>query len=218
MSSCHGSTEDALQSINSSQNPFDSVLADLVVGWDPITGATTSAYEMVMGESMVNGDDRSRFWGAVGVLSLGWGNKLGKVDEFIDLYHGTNSAGAKSIIENGIDLAKGSGKVDFGRGFYTTTDYEQAVIRASKKSADNVGEVLHFRVKVSELKSLNNLYLNSGASWARFTRHNRLRGKMHEYDTVSGDMVGNVRNLLNGKDPRPFGQQTSFHSDKALEL
>lgn len=46
------------------------------------------------------------------------------------LYHGTYYSAAMDILNNGIDLSKGSSYADFGQGFYTTPNKEKAIQRA----------------------------------------------------------------------------------------
>ena len=56
------------------------------------------------------------------------------VDELPDIvYHGTMSVHKESLIA-GIDINKGYVSTDFGRGFYTTGNYEQAVSLAKSRT------------------------------------------------------------------------------------
>ena len=55
----------------------------------------------------------------------------------ITIYHGTDISSAKAICNsNGpkINIEKGSRTTDFGQGFYTTDDYDRAVIWAKRKA------------------------------------------------------------------------------------
>jgi hypothetical protein len=54
----------------------------------------------------------------------------------IRLYHGTTLPNADSIIAIGIDVARGRATTDFGRGFYTTTDEENARAWSRRRSRD----------------------------------------------------------------------------------
>ena len=54
----------------------------------------------------------------------------------IRLYHGTTSPSADSIIATRIDVARGRATTDFGRGFYTTTDEENARAWSRRRSRD----------------------------------------------------------------------------------
>jgi hypothetical protein len=103
--------------------------------------------------------------------------------------------------------------MDFGRGFYTTTD----AARAQAWAARHGGEVLTFRVPTAELENLNQLRFPSASSdWASFVAANRGGAPLHGFDTVSGPMLGNPRAFLNGAAPTAFGQQTSFHTSAAV--
>lgn len=137
-------------------------------------------------------------------------------DDLIRFYHGTTKSGASSIRSNGIDLSFSRTKTDFGRGFYTTTDRAQAQIWAAARD----GEVLEFSVSRQALAGLNGLDMGAKTqpSLFRFFRHNRLGGRMHSYDAVSGPMLGNPGSFLRGKPGRIVGQQTSFHTQDAIDL
>lgn len=50
-------------------------------------------------------------------------------DFFNQVYHGTISIHKESL-KNGIDINRGFDSVDFGKGFYTTTNYQQAKLFA----------------------------------------------------------------------------------------
>jgi len=80
--------------------------------------------------------------------------------------------------------------------------------------------VLEFRVPSKDLAELHGLDLATSTqrSVARFVRHNRLGGGMHEFDFVEGPMLANPGQFLRGRPPSFFGQQTSFHSSEALGL
>jgi len=58
-------------------------------------------------------------------------NLIGKLPDKV--YHGTISCYKKSL-STGIDLKKGDETVDFGKGFYTTTNYEQALSFAKRRA------------------------------------------------------------------------------------
>lgn len=137
-------------------------------------------------------------------------------DDLIRFYHGTEKSAASNIRSNGIDLSRSRANTDFGRGFYTTTDYAQA----QKWAARTGGEILEFSVSRQALARLNGLDMGAKTqpSLFRFFRHNRLGGRMHSYDVVSGPMLGNPHPFLRGKSARVFGQQTSFHTQDAIDL
>lgn len=132
--------------------------------------------------------------------------------EYTTLYHGTSSEAAAAIRANGIDLSYSRANLDFGKGFYTTTDYAQAQAWAARQG----GEVLTYRVPTADFENLNQLrFPSANADWESFVNANRSGAPLHSYDTVSGPMLGNPRSFLNGAAPTAFGQQTSFHTIEA---
>lgn len=156
-------------------------------------------------------------WGVKGFKQRGAG------DDFITFYHGTSKEGADSIRKIGIDIDTfAKPKKDFGKGFYTTTDYDQALKWASRKKGG--GEVLTFRVMKSDLNKLHSVELRNGSFATKlFVGHNRLGGRMHGFDTVSGPMLGNplfdsTTKWYKGFAPNWFGQQTTFHTTEAIEI
>ena len=50
-----------------------------------------------------------------------------------EVYHGTISSNLKSL-KKGINISKSNDKTDFGKGFYTTFNYEQALNFAHNKA------------------------------------------------------------------------------------
>lgn len=81
------------------------------------------------------------------------------------LWHGTLRSAAASIRAGGIDLGRGRDALDFGRGFYTTTNRGQAAEWARKKYAlltptmriVESPAVLRFRLRNEDLASLLSL-------------------------------------------------------------
>ena len=138
-------------------------------------------------------------------------------EAYITVYHGTSRNFAKNIRENGISLAYSRAKTDFGKGFYTTLDKAQATKWAAR--ASDGGEVIAYRVRIRDLESLDALNFSDAThSWARFVRHNRLGGRMHGHDIVSGPMLANPKSVVKRGQLRGFRQQVSWHSDGAIEL
>ena len=134
---------------------------------------------------------------------------------FTTLYHGTSSEAAAAIRANGIDLSFSRANLDFGKGFYTTTDLGQAQAWAARQG----GEVLTFNVPNSQLGQLSHLqFPGANGAWADFVGANRGGASLHGFDAVSGPMLGNPRAFMNGASPTAFGQQMSFHSDTAINL
>ncbi len=132
-------------------------------------------------------------------------------DDLITFYHGTKNP----WVGDGFDISRARAKVDFGKGFYTTTDPAQAAIWAGK-----TGVVLEFKVPRSALAGLNSLDMGlaTQSSLFRFFRHNRLGGRLHSYDTVSGTMLREVDDFLEGGARITSGQQTSWHTQESLDL
>jgi hypothetical protein len=127
----------------------------------------------------------------------------------IDLYHGTNKAGAANIRANGVNTAHSSRPMDFGNGFYTTLDAGQANDWATSRYGAN-GEVLHFRIPVSQLAALNSTTLSEGGVLGDLVRYFRNGGNENAFDMISGPMLGNVKPFMNGADPRWWGNQVVF--------
>jgi RHS repeat-associated protein len=100
------------------------------------------------------------------------------------LYHGTDPSGAASILTNGINIAAGNPQVDFGQGFYTTDNIEQARNRGN-------GAIVIFEVSVNELLSLRHLEFTSpDNAWATFVLYHRTTpGVNHNYDWVEGPVA-----------------------------
>ncbi len=151
-----------------------------------------------------------------GIPSVPTRSPGGGPDDSITFYHGTSTSGAANIRANGIDLSYSRAETDFGLGFYTTTSQSQA----QKWAARNGGEVLEFRVSRQAFEGLDelNLATKTQPSLFRFFRHNRLGGRLHSHDIVSGPMLGNPRQFLKGTGGRAFGQQTSFHTQDAIDI
>jgi len=132
-------------------------------------------------------------------------------------YHGTSREGAAGIRRSGIDLGRSRTKLDFGKGFYTTTNKAQAVRWADRRG----GEVLIFRAAKSALRRLSvKTFSQASPEWAAFVRAQRVSGAtMHGYDVVSGPMPkgpGFGAFLRGGALPQ-LGQQTSWHTLPAIE-
>ena len=129
--------------------------------------------------------------------------------------------------------------LDFGTGFYTTSDYEQAArwvgIRLARNPEAQKGFVSTFEFDKQALeKSGGTIKLFNGVSveWLRFIAENRLHGNVeHGYDVVVGpvanDRVYTVLNLYEGgfidernaierMKPYRLADQYLFHTPLAL--
>jgi hypothetical protein len=140
------------------------------------------------------------------------------------LYHGTSRKSAASIRRNGIDLDRGVGASDFGRGFYTTTYPEQARLWARLK-AGHEWAVLAFEVDRNALGLLDTLCFVRHEQWAddlwQFIWHNRLEQRPHRpnppslwYDVVYGP----VARVWEHREAFPRYDQVSVHTRTAADL
>lgn len=106
------------------------------------------------------------------------------------LYHGTN------VDFEQIDLSKSRKNKDFGRGFYLTDLYDQAVAMANRQ-ADILGgepivQAYEFDESALTNGSLHVLNFDGvSAEWALFVFRNRNRqlNFTHDYDIVSGPIA-----------------------------
>lgn len=138
------------------------------------------------------------------------------------LYHGTSNISADNILKYGIDLDKGNEEVDFGKGFYTTNNFEfakkRAIYRAKSESpfnrdADVKPVVIEFEIDENIIKQQNTKYKikrfkGSDNEWAKFCIYNRctnefleknnidFHNKDFKYDIVIGKTAdGKISNL-----------------------
>lgn len=120
------------------------------------------------------------------------------------LYHGSNAE-----IEV-IDLSRGRKGKDFGKGFYLSADFMQAVEFAStvtRREGEGVPSVTSFEFEETASKCLNiKTFEGYSKEWAEFVLTNRQNNsniQAHNYDIVIGpiadDAVGvQIRQLLRG--------------------
>ena len=144
------------------------------------------------------------------------------------LYHGTNLDFDK------IDLSKSKDKRDYGRGFYTTTIYEQA-----KKWAEN--QFIRYGGKGAVIKTFKytpnenlkvKIFSGMNEEWLEFVKECRTRGGLpHEFDLVQGPVANDntmrtIALYISGiyttaqaiEQLRFFkaNDQISFHTERAL--
>lgn len=142
----------------------------------------------------------------------------------MEVYHGTIDICSRNILSNGISIAKGKPRVDFGQGFYTTPNRRFAESTALNKMEKNnlyKGEgfckasVITYEfdedmVKKNALKVLS--FLEQNIEWAQFVINNRngmkyvnniksvLHNINHTYDIVTGPiadyMIVNIASKL----------------------
>lgn len=106
------------------------------------------------------------------------------------LYHGTNQLFEK------IDLRKSKPNKDFGKGFYLSDDYEQALKMAQIKveqQQQGSSVVLEFDVDEEAMRKLRLLRFDDYCEqWAEFVLANRkssISQLVHDYDIVIGPIA-----------------------------
>ena len=106
------------------------------------------------------------------------------------LYHGTNKAFCK------VDLMVSKPNKDFGKGFYLSPDYEQALNMARiKTEQQQEGEpiVMEFEVSETVMNTLRVLRFDDySEDWANFILANRSNSTdrpIHDYDIVIGPIA-----------------------------
>jgi hypothetical protein len=146
----------------------------------------------------------------------------------IRVYHGTDHVSAAAVLGNGVDLALCSPLTDFGRGFYTTSNLEQAknwgLLRARRlraKNPDAKGAVIEMQVDRDWLSRMCSLVFVREApeigywDFVRFCRTGNTPHRVRDnYEVVYGpvamwqDLVDDHAALFTIKDC----DQISFHS------
>lgn len=137
-------------------------------------------------------------------------------------FHGTTKSHAKAILRDGIDPSLGAPNTDFGSGFYTTTNREQAEewALAQASNTGDVAVVLQLTVNRTEFARLRNLsfVLPTKDYWSLVERcRDGKRAPYHsgqDYDVINGPVAkrwfgSKAYTIHQGYD------QTSFHGDKA---
>ena len=104
------------------------------------------------------------------------------------IYHGSIEK-----VENP-EIRESNRTLDYGRGFYTTTSYEQAeawVRRRMSEKKVSVGYVCVYEFDKDALQNLDALIFDSTTDeWLDFVMKNRTqRGYVHEYDLVYGPVA-----------------------------
>jgi len=133
----------------------------------------------------------------------------------VALHHGTSAAGAASIRAAGVDLSFSRSALDFGPGFYTTTDLAQAQAWAARSG----GELVSFALPEAELAGLRVMGVPAGGAWTALVRAGRAGGTLQGIDVMSGPMLLNPRAYLSGAaGPRIGGQQTVFLTQDAADI
>lgn len=148
------------------------------------------------------------------------------------LYHGSN------VEVRNPKLIPSKRLLDFGSGFYLTSDFEQAkkwAIRTTKNRGENKPLVSAFNIQANEMNSLNVLlFKNPDKDWLQYISANRT-GKTKEdwYDIIIGPVANDqairtVNNYLKGyfsEDiaiqlllPQKLKDQYTFKTERALKI
>jgi hypothetical protein len=149
------------------------------------------------------------------------------------VHHGTTGRFADSIVASGIDLMRCRPLSDFGRGFYTTPNFDQAkehantlyrklaalsLSSAGLRPAPICAAVITYRVDRGDLSQLEHLtFVNPTADWSAFVAHCRSAGGPHVpstggfYEVVYGPLQGPKGTAY----PRNY-EQVSFHSQMGI--
>jgi hypothetical protein len=154
------------------------------------------------------------------------------MSELITLYHGSNIA----IKEP--QVIKSKRLLDFGTGFYLTSDFEQAekwAIRTTNRREEGIPTISVFQIADCELKTLNVLrFETANKDWLKYISANRT-GTLAEdsYDVVIGPVANDqairtINNYLKAyltEDialqlllPQNLKDQYSFKTEKSLSL
>ena len=129
---------------------------------------------------------------------------------------------------------------DFGIGFYTTTDLEQArrfVATKCDRNRKAQGVVSYFEVEDDFLKSKDlqiRIFRKADEKWARFVEANRRDvNYSHKYDIVYGPVANDqvyasfalyesdlidFKELLNRLKVRKLTDQVLFHTERSLSI
>lgn len=146
------------------------------------------------------------------------------------LYHGSN------IKVKRPKIIKTKRLLDFGTGFYLTSDYEQAAkwaIRTTNRREDGIPTISVFRFDENGVDMLNVLSFSSpNKEWLKYVSANRTDKSMEDlYDIVTGPVANDqairtVNNFLKGyftEDiaiqlllPQKLKDQYVFKTEKAL--
>ena len=114
--------------------------------------------------------------------------------DLLTLYHG----GTEKV--EFIDLSKSRTRLDFGKGFYTTTSYDQSVRWSELKSNRLKSDTKRKVVSVYSVKSIENLRIQkfneANYDWLEFVVNNRLGNIQHNYDLVIGPIANDLTLLV----------------------
>lgn len=134
------------------------------------------------------------------------------------------------------EIRKPNRTLDYGEGFYTTTDYNQAKewVKRHNKNA-KIGYVNVYEIDIDEVKKRKFLWFDSPSDeWIDFVDNNRnTPGFTHDYDYVYGPVandrvyacfalyesgVFNKEDLLRELKVYDLVDQLLFHTEESLKL
>lgn len=148
------------------------------------------------------------------------------------LYHGSN------VEVREPELIPSKRLLDFGAGFYLTSDFEQAkkwAIRTTKNRGENKPLVSNFNVEENQMESLNILlFKKPDKDWLQYISANRTgKAKEEKYDIIIGPVANDqairtVNNYLKGyfsEDiaiqlllPQKPKDQYTFKTERSLKI
>ena len=148
------------------------------------------------------------------------------------LYHGSN------IEVKEPKIIKSKRLLDFGTGFYLTSDYEQAkkwAVRTTARREEGTPTISVFNIKECEIEKLESLIFDAAnKEWLRYISLNRTdKSAEDSYDLVIGPVANDqairtVNNYLKGyfdEDiaiqlllPQNLKDQYAFKTEKALSI
>ncbi len=120
---------------------------------------------------------------------------------FEECYHGTTYQNAKSVCRS-INLEANVTTPDFGKGFYLTSNFHQAVRWARGKANDTFRKdfpaIVTVRLDLDRLKRLHGLVLHEpNRQWGKLIANCRLHPQCkHDYHYVCGYMADGGRKLF----------------------
>lgn len=107
---------------------------------------------------------------------------FGEVPKIV--YHGTPSRNY-GILNNNVLIRKCKKRTDFGKGFYLTSNYEQASEHAKNRCReDDEPIVFHYEIDLEVLATLPGIYTfeKMDIEWAKFIFHNRSKKHFRPHD------------------------------------
>lgn len=148
------------------------------------------------------------------------------------LYHGSN------VIVEQPQLLKIQRTLDFGKGFYTTTDFEQAskwALRTAIRLGEKKGFVSIYEVDEIQIKNLNMLtFSKPDINWLKYVVQNRTNKIVNnDWDIVSGPVANDqtapvidlfLDGMLDEEEtlkrllPQKLKDQYTFKTEKAISL